>query len=409
MSSTSQAIKNLKALAAVLVVSFHSSLAYVSSQPAGFDAFERPPYHWLATPVLDPNRWLGFDIYAAFLYVGLMPLMFFMSGIFVWGSLTRKGTKHYLVGRLLRIGLPFALGVYLFMPFAYYPAYALRAPDASWASYWRALVALPFWPSGPLWFLWELLAFNLAALLLYIIAPGFIRPLKRVSAQGDRPIRYFVILIAVSTIAYVPLALAVGASHWTEFGPFALQADRILLYAVYFFAGIGIGVHGYERGLMAADGALARGWRIWVIAGLLTFFAWMGSMAPSFYGYGSSVLDVLSAVALVIAVAAGCFGFLAVFLRFCTTDVKALNSLAQHAYTIYLVHYPFVVWLQFALFGSMLPAVAKAALVFSGALLASWAVAAGFAGCAALLRSARTGDARLSGVRRLGKSGVGTS
>ena len=409
MSDTSRAIKNLKAIAAVLVVSFHSSLAYVSSQPAVSEAFNQPPYRWLATAVLDPHRWLGFDIYAAFLYVGLMPLMFFMSGIFVWGSLVRKGTKRYLVGRILRIGLPFALGVYLFMPFGYYPAYALRTPDASWLGYWHAFLKLPFWPSGPLWFLWELLAFDLAASLLYIVAPGFVRPLQRLGAAGERPARYFIIMIAVSALAYVPLALAFGASHWTEFGPFALQADRVLLYAVYFFAGVGIGVHGYERGLMAAGGALARGWRIWTLAAVLTFFAWMGSMAPSFYGYGSTLLDIVSALALTVAVAAGCFGFLAVFLRFCTRDVVALNSLAQHAYAIYLIHYPFVVWLQFALFGSALPAAAKAALVFSGALFVSWAIAAGFGRCTALLRNVRPRDARFTTPTPLEKSRLGTS
>src|SRR5262249_44249423 len=76
-SHTSQALKNLRAFAIVMVVSFHSVLAYLVSQPPAPGPFDSPPYHWLATPILDHQRWLGFDIYAAFQYVTLMPVMFF--------------------------------------------------------------------------------------------------------------------------------------------------------------------------------------------------------------------------------------------------------------------------------------------------------------------------------------------
>ena len=74
-SPTSQALKNLRAYAIVMVVSFHSVLAYLASQPATPEPFDSPPYHWLATPILDSHRWLGFDIYGAFQYVALMPVI----------------------------------------------------------------------------------------------------------------------------------------------------------------------------------------------------------------------------------------------------------------------------------------------------------------------------------------------
>ena len=94
-SQASQALKNLRAFAIMLVVSFHSVLAYLASQPAAPEPFDSPPYHWLATPILDDQRWLAFDIYAAFQYVALMPVMFFLSGIFVWPSLVRKGSWNF--------------------------------------------------------------------------------------------------------------------------------------------------------------------------------------------------------------------------------------------------------------------------------------------------------------------------
>jgi hypothetical protein len=43
---------------------------------------------------------------------------------------------------------------------------------------------------------------------------------------------------------------------------------------------------------------------------------------------------------------------------------------------MYLVHYPIVVWLQFALLTAALSAVAKAAIVFFGAVGFSWGIVA---------------------------------
>jgi surface polysaccharide O-acyltransferase-like enzyme len=52
------------------------------------------------------------------------------------------------------------------------------------------------------------------------------------------------------------------------------------------------------------------------------------------------------------------------------------TGLSDHAYGIYLVHYVFVVWLQYLLLGVALFAVGKAAIVFGASLLLSWLAAA---------------------------------
>jgi surface polysaccharide O-acyltransferase-like enzyme len=389
-SQTSQALKNLRACAIVAVVSFHSVLAYLASQPAAPQPFDSPPYQWLATPILDHQRWLGFDIYAAFQYVALMPVMFFLSGIFVWPSLIRRGSWNFLYGRLLRIGLPFVLGVYLLMPIAYYPVFRVTAADPSWLAFWHHWTALPFWPGGPLWFLWQLLLFDILALMLYLTAPRLIEMLGRFSmSTGATPHRYFVVLLAASAVAYVPLALAFGVSNWAEFGPFDLQSDRPLLYLVYFFAGVGIGVQGYDRGLLRPGGELTRRWYVWLSCAGGAFLLWMMSMAPSAFGRGNAVINFCSYFAVVLVVATVCLGFAAVFLRFATARSALTDSLSDNAYAIYLVHYVFVVWLQYALLGAALPAVVKGSLVFASALLLSWGVAVGAGRFASLARQSR--------------------
>src|SRR5947199_4274417 len=113
---SSLALDNLRAFVILLVLSFHSVLAYLQFLPAEPFAFDSPPYMWRAFPIVDSQRWFGFDLYCAWQDVFLMSLFFFLSGLFVWPSLCRKGVGAFLHGRILRLGLPFALVVGLLMP-----------------------------------------------------------------------------------------------------------------------------------------------------------------------------------------------------------------------------------------------------------------------------------------------------
>ena len=103
-----------------MVVAFHSFIAYLGSQPASPHPFDSPPFGWTANPIIDSQRWFGFDLFCASQYVYLMHLMFFLSGLFVWPSLLRRGAKTFLHGRVIRLGVPFILGIYLLMPVTYY-------------------------------------------------------------------------------------------------------------------------------------------------------------------------------------------------------------------------------------------------------------------------------------------------
>ena len=209
------AVKNLKGVVIVIVLVFHSVLAYLSFSPAASFAFNDPPYRWLSIPIVDSERWFGFDLFCALQDLYLMTLMFFISGLFVWPSLARKGSRTFLFERALRLALPFCLVVGLLMPLAYYPVYRLTAADTSFAAYREHFLALPFWPSGPPWFLGVLLVFNLAAALVYQLSrnAGDVLPLRSVC-----PRRFIIVLLLASAVAYVPLALMFTPWRWTQFG-----------------------------------------------------------------------------------------------------------------------------------------------------------------------------------------------
>jgi surface polysaccharide O-acyltransferase-like enzyme len=375
MSETSLALRNLRALTILFVVSFHSVLAYMAWQPASQAPFDAPPYDWRAIPILDHQRWFGFDLYCAFQYVFLMPLMFFLSGLFVWPSLKRHGPPGFLHARLVRLGLPFILVVYLLMPVAHYPVYRITARDPSWTAFWAHWFALPFWATGPLWFLWQLLVLDIAAAALYCAAPRLEMWLGELSTLGrEAPSSYIRRFVVVSTIAYVPFALLFEPWHLSQFGPFAFQPSRLLQYAVYFFAGVGIGAGEIGNGLLAARGWLAQRWRAGAAVALGTFLLWMmvTGLTLQYHGRAVLVLEAAAAVVFAVAAASACFGLIAIFLRFGVCRWSVAESLSENAYGIYLIHYLFVIWLQYWALGLALSAILKAGIVFTGALGLSW-------------------------------------
>jgi surface polysaccharide O-acyltransferase-like enzyme len=267
------------------------------------------------------------------------------------------------------------LAMFLLMPVAYYPAYRVTAADPSVAAYWQHWRSLPFWPTGPQWFLWQLVALNIVAAALYRFAPRSGDFLGRLASSArEHPIRYFIGLVAVSAVAYIPLALIFTPWTWTHFGPFAFQLARPLHYSVYFFAGVGIGVHGLERGLLAPDGGLARTWLAWLAAALVTLGLWMGptALVMDYTDKAPLILQLAGDLGFVLACASGCFFFVATFLRFGQHRSRTYDSLSECAYGMYLVHYVFVVWMQYALLNVALFAIAKAAIVFGVTLMLSW-------------------------------------
>lgn len=373
-SRTSQALANLRGIVILIVLAFHAMLAYLNWIPVTGSGFDSPPYAWRAFPIVDSHRFFGFDLICAWQDVYLMSLMFFLSGLFVCRSLARKKNWGFLRDRVLRLGLPYTFGVAVVIPAAIYPAYAVTAADPGIAGYWHSLLALPFWPNGPLWFIWQLLALNVLAAGLNFIAPNAIAALGRWSATAEKnPARYFGALLAVSALAYVPMAIVFTPWAWSNSGLFAVQFCRPLLYAVYFFTGIGVGAAGIECGLLAADGILARRWSRTLLAALASLFLWMGLTALTM-PHGASVgIEVAADLSFVAACAAGCFFLTAVCLRFATGPSRLLAYLSANAYGLYLVHYLFIVWLQYALLAAPLFAILKAAVVFGGTLILSLA------------------------------------
>jgi glucans biosynthesis protein C len=198
------------------------------------------------------------------------------------------------------------------------------------------------------------------------------------ASLGAHPSRFFAGLVTASALVYVPLAIEFTPWEWSQLGPFGLQLSRPVHYAVYFFAGLGIGIYGIENGLLASDGLLARRWAMWLAAAFAAFLLWITPTALIFELRDAAPLglQIIADLGFVLSCASSSFFLVAVFLHFARNRSRVLDSLSRNAYGMYLVHYVFVVWLQYALLNAPLFAFAKAAIVFGVTLVLSCATSA---------------------------------
>ena len=387
MLRASVGVDNLRAVFIVMVIAFHAMTAYIAFISQHSFALDAPPYLWRAFLIVDQQRFFGFDLFCAWLNVFLMSFFYLLSGLFVWSSLSRKGPAAFLQDRLLRLGLPFAAVVLLLMPPTLYPSYVQSTGDTTLAGYGRTWLGWPFWPSGPAWFLWRLILWDALAAGIYLLVCRHSDLALRLSFYArQRPMIFLGALVLGSALAYIPLTLLFGPASW--FRPARSSSSSAARCSMlYFFAGAVIGACGIERGLFAPDGPLVCRWAGWLVAAVVLFFAWGGLTALAHpdpwadIGTGPLALRFAAASSYVLACFASCFFVFAAAIRFGGGQfggVKArlLDSLKSNAFGMYLVHYVFVVWLQFALLGLALPGFLKGTIVFAGTLALSWSTTA---------------------------------
>jgi surface polysaccharide O-acyltransferase-like enzyme len=336
----------------------------------------------------DRIRWLGFDLVVLFNDSFFMAFMFLISGLFVHDSLARRGAAGYLRRRAWRLGGPLLISIFVLIPIAYYASF-LRyhlpgTTDFNFFHYWWRMLTIGPWPSGQSWFLWLLLVFDAIAVAVWSMVPQFFTGFGQlIFGLRERPITAFVAFSVLSVVCYLPMHLAFGDGAWFEPGhyPFPVQTSRILLYPAYFCVGVGIGVVGLRTGLLEENGQIAKRWPLWLAVAMLFY----GAILLLVYAHHNWIADFASpalwwktayGIAFALFSAAMAFTIPATSLRLARSNLSLLDAMRPSAYGIYLLHYIFIIWLQYVVYDPAFPAGVKAAIVFIGTLSGSWTLTA---------------------------------
>jgi surface polysaccharide O-acyltransferase-like enzyme len=193
-----------------------------------------------------------------------------------------------------------------------------------------------------------------------------------------RPLAFVAMLLVVSALVYIPMEFAFGAERWLTLGPFSFQASRLLLYATYFLAGIQMGASGTESSFLARKAELGRRWPIWLATGLAAYALRLAVIITLVLPVINAhrplplTLRLLSDLTLVLCCGTISFAFVALFRRFAVARQPVFDSVSASSYGMYLIHYPVVVWLQFALLTVALGPLTKGAIVYVGAVALTW-------------------------------------
>ena len=143
-------IDNLRTGLVTLVVLHHLALVYGAGAP----------FYYVEPPINDP---LAFLVLLVFILVNqswFMGALFLLAGYFTPGSFDRKGPGSFLKDRLLRLGIPLIIYIFVLNPIASIGYYLMPASltgittPLTWQAYPH------FLGLGPLWFVAMLLVFD---------------------------------------------------------------------------------------------------------------------------------------------------------------------------------------------------------------------------------------------------------
>lgn len=366
-------IDYLRTAITVLVVAHHSSLAYTT-----FARFDQEAYINSTHAVVDTKRWIGLDIFENFNDVFFMSLMFFIGGLFLMRSIQKKGRHTFLKDRFNRLFVPFLFLGTLFMLIAYFPSYYIGHRNTDLIAYISDFFGKENWPVGPPWFIWVLFVFN----LLFAMLSAHFKRLsdsvgERLSVIKNKPFSFFIILFGITWILYVPMAYLVGAGYWTGIGPFDFQLSRILLYMGYFTLGILIGQTDFTNELFSTKSAIVKKWWLWLVLSLVVYSTLTIVSEPLRHLVEEKTIKEFDAwmiyfVVYTASCTLSCIAFITVFRKLIQKENYWWNSLSENAYLIYLIHFIFVIWSQFLLLNSDIPAFIEFSVTFLVSLSLSW-------------------------------------
>ncbi|MBZ0293316.1 MAG: acyltransferase family protein, partial [Anaerolineae bacterium] len=143
-------VDHLRAALIILVVLHHLALVYGGV----------PPFYYFEPPYTDPLAGLMALVFVLFNQAWFMGAFFLLAGYFTPGSFDRKGANAFLKDRLIRLGIPILIFLFILSPIASVGYYLMPArltgitTPLSWEAYPR-LIGL-----GPLWFVAMLLIFS---------------------------------------------------------------------------------------------------------------------------------------------------------------------------------------------------------------------------------------------------------
>ncbi|MFE7505639.1 acyltransferase family protein [Promicromonospora sp. NPDC057488] len=319
-------VDNLRILLTVLVLAHHSALTYGAL----------PMWYWT-----EPSESLSGLALVAFVVANqlwFMGFFFLLSGLFVPGSVDRKGPGAFARDRLIRLGVPLIVFWLVARPVLSLPGWPEhRDQGESFLQFWFTAG-----DPGPMWFVEVLLVVSLGYAAFRALRARSAARRGVLSAAADgvvlpqteaRPVTFRLIagLVAVLTLVTFVWRLAVPlGTYWTGVG---LPTPAYLpQYVLLFVVGLLAARRGWLTSLTVRQGRVA------LIVAIVGVGPALGASAlASAPDAGVLALVAQSLVENVVAVGAA-LGLLVLFRERFSGQPAWARFAAQHSFAVYVIH-----------------------------------------------------------------------
>jgi len=222
-------LDNLKVLLIATIIAFHGLLSYATLEVWTYTEFREVTL----SPVTEG---VVFVLVAPFGFF-VIALLFLVAGLLSPGSIERKGAGRFARDRLVRLGVPFVVFVFLLEPTL---TYALEHPlgDAPGSYGQEYLGAEKRVDTGPLWFVGVLLIFSL------VYASWVAIRRRRVVERTPAALTFRLLLVVAAVVAATSFLVRLVYPYGSEAG----REDLNLWEWPACVAAFGLGVVASRRG-----------------------------------------------------------------------------------------------------------------------------------------------------------------
>jgi glucan biosynthesis protein C len=218
-------IDNIRWSMIILVVLIHTSVTY-----SGIGG-----WYYIENKSVDTVSKIIFAMFNTFTQAYFMGLLFLIAGYFIPGAYDKKGPSKFIKDRLLRLGLPVLIYIFIINPFIEYfimGVFINKPVPAFFPYYSNYIKPVGFLGNtGPLWFALALLIFS----ILYSLVRVFLENPNKINGDKRFP-NHFSIAILILLISFFTFVVRI-------FQPFGVQILNMQLcffsqYIVLFIIGI---------------------------------------------------------------------------------------------------------------------------------------------------------------------------
>jgi glucan biosynthesis protein C len=328
-------IDNLRTGLITLVVLHHAAVVY--------GAFT--PFYYVEPPIN-----LVLLVFGLINQSWFMGALFLLSGYFTPGSFDRKGPGSFLKDRLLRLGIPLIIFIFVLSPVASIGYWQMPASltgittPLTWQAYPHLL------GMGPLWFVAMLLIFDFGYAAWRMLTKN-----RTSYSMGKSSLPSYlligVFILALALVSYLVRIVVPMGKEVLDFPTLSYLPQYLSL----FVSGTVASRHHWFRTLHSSMGLA--GFVTALVAGVLLFpLAFSGhlfslELTPALansLGNGHWQSAVYSLWDSTFAVGI-CLGVITLFRRFFDGQGRYGRFLSQHSFTVYIIHAPVIVFLAVSL------------------------------------------------------------